>query len=311
MPKTPEAGAQPTTQMKTETCVLCRTTSASKHGEHVWPTWYLEDCEAAGSPLFPYWKFNDEPITDRHGRPLGFIDRIRVQLPVCVDCNSILEKRFETPAKETLRRVFAADGAASLTADEAARVGAWFTKTLLLLVHPQIRYAHPRIGDHAVRLDATEMPPDAIYDWLVTGDPPPAGLSLWVHRADLGHQEPSKFEMPLPVVTADGITVRYLAFEVCTHGLSATLIVHPGWPIEHPLEAADEAVRLTPAPTGPVVLSDMPRLWPRTVRWLQAQHFYMKPGMLGTQQLPPLQASGMPFAAQLDLEDFVDQQAFI
>jgi hypothetical protein len=311
MPKTPVPGAQPMTAKESEPCVLCHSQLASPKGEHVWPNWYLKDCEAAGQPAFPYWSYNGQPITDREGRPIGSEKRMRVQLPVCVTCNSILEARFETPTKAILRRLFAADGATALTADEAGKVGAWFTKVLLLLIHPQIRYEHPNIGDRAVRLDPTELPPDTFYTWLVTGSPPPLDLSLWVHRADLRYTQAPRFEMPLPLVTAEGTTIQFLASELCTHGLSLTLVVHPGWKIEHPLEALGEAVRLTPIPDKPVDLAALPVLWPKTVQWLQAQLFKLKPGVLASPNLPPLHASGLPFAAQPGLDDFTDEQSFI
>lgn len=276
-------------------CVLCRTNQSSRTGEHVWPSWYLNDWDTRPRQ-FATWSFNGEPILNRQDTPVSPRERVRVLLPVCISCNGVLEQRFEGPTKGVLRRLFDPAGPASLvlTAPEVRLVGEWFAKTLLLLSHPDAEYQIPQIEQQAVRFTPDYVPDAVFYDWLIDGNPPPAGLSVWTHRADLTSDERPDFLIPLPDVTADGGTHRFVAFTVAMHGLSITLVVHPGWPIEHPLEAAHQAARLVPDPGHAADLSAMPVLAPHSVRWSKV-HVTLKPGVLGTATLPPLRASQMPF----------------
>ena len=180
-----------------------------------------------------------------------------------------------------------------LTAEEAARVGQWFAKTMLLSAHPDARYEHPAVDRVAIRLRAGEMPPAEFYDWLITGDPPPEGLSVWSHRSDPMRTENPLHRMPLPCVTADGQTTEFLALTVSLHGLCVEVVVHPGWPIVHPLVETSQAVRLTPPPGTSVDLSALPVLAHNVVRWTRVQ-LTLVDGALGSPDLPPLRASNEP-----------------
>jgi hypothetical protein len=273
-----------------ETCVLCRRQHATRKGEHVWPQWYLRDQDKTGPGPFA-WTHNGEPIRDRRGTPIaaGAV-RMRTMLPVCGSCNGLLEQRFESPTKAVLRKMFAAEGNVSLTVDDAGRIGQWFAKTLLLQVHPRIHYAHPAVDEQAVRLAADEVPPGQYYEWLISSAPPPAGLSVWVHRADPGQRGRPLHRVPLPRVTADGATVDFVEFAVTLHGVCATVVVHPGWRIEHPLEAAGQAVRLLPAPVADVDLALLPVLGHNAVSWTRC-NIELKSGVLNSSALPPLRAS--------------------
>lgn len=87
------------------------------------------------------------------------------------------------------------------------------------------------------RWDLNDIPDD-IYEWTVTSQPPPAGLSVWI--AKRAGDDPSPYRTPLPTIVADGQTTRFQAF---SHGLDfldagfldVDLVYHPGWQIEHPL----------------------------------------------------------------------------
>lgn len=244
------------------------------------------------------WTHNGQPIADQDGQPIlaGRVRR-RLKLPACEDCNETLNTRFEQPAKQVLRALFAADGALQLSARDATVVGLWFAKTLLLGARPEAWYELPAIDAEAkkIRLAAEQMPPSRYYDWLTNGDAPPAGLSVWLHRTDPTEPGPPRYQVPLPRLTADGTTIEFVAFSVALHGLCVTVVVHPGWAIEHPLEVTGQAVRLLPEPQGAVDVAAMPTLGVRTVQWLRCQ-VELKPGVLGTVDLPPLRATRDPMA---------------
>lgn len=270
----------------TAVCPLCLTRPADSR-EHVWASWYLQDQDRRGPGLFS-WTRNGEPITNRDGDPIGPGDhRMRIMLSTCSTCNGTLAKRFEDPARTSLRRLFATEGHTALTAVEADAAGAWFAKTLLLLGLPQSRYANPRVDRHAVRFADDETPARPFYDWLVTGQPPPSGLSVWLHRADLTSSRRPRYTVPLPYVTADGVTHAFTQSEVGLHGLSVTLVVHPGWPILHPLVAEGAAVQILPTPGRDLDLRTLPILWTKAIRWTRCR-VELKSGVFGSPHLPPL-----------------------
>lgn len=274
-------------------CVLCEAAPATRRGEHVLPQWYLNDLGTIGPPPFE-WSKGKEPLPDRTGAPIRRIERVRVLLPACRGCNSALDRRFEKPAKDVLRRFFAARGAVHLAADEATVVGLWLAKTLLLTAHPRARYGDAGIDRHALRWDPKECPPQRYYRWLVTGREPPEGLSLWLHRTDEAAEDPGKpaWTVPLPTVTADGAVIDFVCFHLSFHGVHVSLVIHPGWPVLHPLEELGTAIRLLPA-SGAHDLTALPVLPRRTVGWVKCR-LTLRDGALGSADLPPLSASSLP-----------------
>lgn len=285
-------------------CALCEDGTATRRGEHVLPAWYLRDQDRLGPP--PYsWSVNGEPIRDRGGRPLERRERTRILLPVCKRCNGILERRFETPAKDIVRQLFARQGIISLDDDEAKRVGLWVVKTLLLQAHPEARYADPVVERYAKRWKQEECPPRRFFDWLVDGSEPPDGLSLWVFRTDEGDDDRGRADcyIPLPDVTADGMHLCFVSLQRSWHGLDTTLIVHPGWRIDHPIERDGRAVRLLPG-GGPADLSGLPVLRRRSIGWMRCR-VTLRDGALGSPELPPLSPSMFPFPALPELVPFV------
>ncbi|MDP9389142.1 MAG: hypothetical protein M3Q48_14795 [Actinomycetota bacterium] len=169
---------------------------------------------------------------------------------MCERCNGELNRRFEVPARNPLGQLFAARGAIALDGQDLEAVALWLLKTLLLHGRPEARYSAPRIDDVALKWTPDELPERRFFDWLVTGDSPPSGLSLWVFRSDEADETvpPSRYTIPLPVVTADGATTEFVNFQMTFHGLNLTIVVHPGWVIRHPLEENRQAVRLWPNP---------------------------------------------------------------
>jgi hypothetical protein len=110
------------------------------------------------------------------------------------------------------------------------------------------------------------------------------------HQADPAHQDGPLYRVPLPRLTAEGSTVDFIEFHLGVHGVCVTVVVHPGWPIEHPLEAVGQAVRLLPAPAAGIDLSVLPVLGHNAVSWTRCE-IELVPGALGSPSLPPLRAS--------------------
>ena len=274
-------------------CVLCKTRPSTRSGEHVLPKWYYRHLGHGPGP-YP-WTLNGQPIVDRHGTPIALPDRVRIQLPMCDLCNGILNRRFEEPAKHALRRLFSARGLTQLHPEEIKPVALWFLKTWLLHAHPESTYSHPRIDEHAIKWDPNEVP-HGYYDWLINGEPPPAGISLWMFRADEEEpRPPAGYRVALPTVDADGKRIEFVCFQLTFHGLQVTLVVHPGWEIRHPLEAENAVVRLWPnPPTAGVDLARLPALPGNTVSWVRCR-VTLKPGVLGSPLLPPLEHASNPF----------------
>ena len=268
-------------------CVLCGLRPATRHGEHVLPKWYMRD-RGPGPGPYP-WTINGKPILDWRGRPIAPTERVRVQLPTCSHDNATMNRRFEVPAKETLRRLFASRGAIALAPDELRPVALWFLKTLLLLARPEAQYQHPKIDPYAIRWDTDEVP-HGYYEWLIDGQAPPPGVSLWMFRADERRDDrpTPTYRVPLPTVDADGSRIDFVCFQMTFHGVQVTLVVHPGWDIRHPLENDNAAVRLWPGPpSSGVNLAALPVLPSNAVSWFRCR-VTLRSGVLGNTQLPPL-----------------------
>lgn len=268
--------------------MLCLSAEATRRGEHVLPQWYFGSLGPGPGPL--PWTKSGEPILDREGRPVVLKEWVRVQLPVCAGCNGEMDRRFEKPAKEVLRRLIHARGAVNLDGGELESVALWFLKTLLLHARPEVTYSAGRVNDAAVRWTTEERPDKRFYDWLINRSAPPEGLSVWLFRADEGRDElpPPEYQMPLPDVRADGFTTEFVSFQLTFHGISVTVVVHPGWAIRHPLEEHGRALRLWPDPPPEGGdLEALPVLPRNGVTWMSCR-VHLKPGVLSTPQLPPL-----------------------
>jgi len=86
------------------------------------------------------WWINGEQLLNRDGQPREQEAVDKVKLPVCIDCNSILARRFEQPAKPLIRSLLDRDGNRDgnvvLSGSHAMAVACWCLKTWLLLAHP-------------------------------------------------------------------------------------------------------------------------------------------------------------------------------
>lgn len=268
-------------------CVTCGTRTSSPKGEHVWTEWFFKEFPVSEGPYTTL--VGGKPVLRRDGQPRQQTSIPRVQLPMCKTCNGELDRRFEKAAKEIVRRVTASDAQVALTGQEAMHCALWFLKTWLFLAHPEVVDSEP-----GVTRDGWVGAPESLWAWTVDGAAPPDGLSLWVRRptgVDLDVDK--RHTIWLPTIVADGHETVFRAHTVGvragTSFLELTVVFHPGWPIDHPLEADGQALRLWPRDVAdPLDFATIPATGPNDLRWLQAHTIRFAPGAYPTEELPAL-----------------------
>ena len=277
-------------QFEGEMCVLCRARPSSPTGEHVWPRWLLLEMFRPVDGPYSWWKSGTQ-VVKRDGLPREHASVGGVKLPVCVECNSILDRRFEKSAKRPIRLLMAQDGDVVFAGTGGMVMALWFLKTWLLLAHPAARESDPDVTP--ARWDSV---PEELYSWLVTDQPPPAGFSIWVtRRAEEGPEPAAIRRIPLPTVVADGRSIKFRAKRAGVRLLDVSLVYHPGWEIEHPLEVEGRALRLWPRTADTEAdFASLPTVHPKDTTWLKGPTLYFLPGVFGRGDLPRLSPSFNP-----------------
>lgn len=269
-------------------CSLCEVRpSTTGDGEDAWPRWLLKRFRGTG-PFTLYE--NDTPFLKRDGvtprRSEGFPG---VKLPACDVCNPTLNRRFEEPAKPIIRRVFDAEAMLELSAEEAYVLAEWFVKTWLLLAHPAARHGEPRMIQKSWNLDLVI---DDLYGWMTDGSPPPDSVSMWLMRQDLTDANDGELvtlQTPLPSISADGRLIKFQSIWLGLDVLEATLVYHPHWPIDLPLEVEGRVARLWPRyKNEPLDLAALPPVHSREMSWLSGIRVVLPPDTFGVVPLPPL-----------------------
>jgi hypothetical protein len=233
---------------------------ATRHGEHVFPTWHLERWDGQG----PFTQeVNGAPIRRRDGSLQRREEATRVKLPVCGSCNAWLNNTFEVPAKPHVRGVL--DRLQVLDAAATTAFARWSVKTLLLSRHPASWSSFP--GRRPARW---ELPVDLLPAMRRT-DELPADLSLWMAVFD-GHADagrlPGRLRVDLPrTIREDGSGGRSQGALWGTPLPNGTrlvlqLVFHPLCDFEHPFEAAGLATKLWPRPPSTLDVSAHPMLDP-------------------------------------------------
>lgn len=278
--------------LRNSTCVFCRAKPSSPSGEHALPSHFIEeffpDVDERGEVEQYSLEIGGQPELSRDGSKWTQANFPRVKLPCCDGCNNKLNKRFEQPVKEIIHRLFG-DGSTDLTSNEMCRAGLWLLKTCLLLVHPEARQ-NARNWIPLPRWNLTTIPSD-IYSWMVNNQPPPVGLSVWIsHVRD---PEPGEFpsqQVQLPTVVADGGSTQFQGNRCAILFLGIDLVYHPGWAIEHPLEADGWAVRMWPCSGSSTVnIAGLPAVSRRAIAWATpGAEVHFAPGMYDEVNLPPL-----------------------
>lgn len=271
------------------TCVLCRARPSSRDSEHVLPTWFIVHFFPDENKPYSF-EIGGRPVVKRDGSPWTHNNFTRVKLPCCTTCNNTLNERFEKPAKSIIKRLFADVSTVILNPNEAHIAGLWLLKTWLLQAHPAALYGSVPSVVIPQQWDLT-MVPDDLYSWMVNDQPPPTGLSVWITRMRNSlPDDPAGHRIMLPTVIADGRTIQFQARRHGVQSLDVSLVYHPSWPIEHPLEADGQAVRMWPRSGGSVNIAELPAVNPRTMAWATGPDVYFEPGVYGKTNLPLLRA---------------------
>jgi hypothetical protein len=216
-------------------------------GEHVLPAWLLRDrYPVSDGPYFS--TVNGEEVLNRDGAPRSNENIARWLVPACEVCNAELERRFEQPAIDVIRRMHDDPWGAVLTPDEVAAVGLWFVKTWSLIRHPGTVTSEPAYAG----IVKPWRPPLDDASWMVTGAPPPAGLSFWLSRVTTTELPIERIHLPQ---LSDGS--RTVQFDACLFSIDdfrGDLVYHPGWPVAFP-EVDMSVVQLWPSVGKPLNLS--------------------------------------------------------
>lgn len=236
-----------------EQCVICDAPSVGV-GEHVWPTWFLQ--EFAGEGPF-YTEKSGQPIRKRDGDVATHNALEGAHVPMCEECNGLLSKHIEEPAKDIIRKLLprSADHAwPSLSSDECAAVAFWFLKVGLLLSHPKVHHDNPRLNKDPDVPRLPDLSPEYLT-WMRAGATPPYGFSVYAYRRSLKSEierwPNGKTHIALPTLVRVGEhELRFMARELGIRGIDVTIVWHPGWPIAHPLVDSGRAVELWPRPAG-------------------------------------------------------------
>ena len=215
------------------------------------------------------------------------VDLNRVQVPCCEYCNRELNRRFERNPRHIVERMFGSTEDLVLEVDDAALLGLWLVKTMLMLVHPAAVNSVPSMRSQ--RWDISRLPNVDLYSWTVTDSSPPDGLSVWLSRVDThAAARPRKPVMHLPTVVADGLSARFMAHSQVMRMWEITLLCHPGWPVIHPLESTGEAVREWPPVGDRIDLAALPAIDAHTVRWVAGPELWFDAGAYPSPSLPNL-----------------------
>lgn len=223
-------------------CVFCEMEKSTPRGEHVLPQWLLRALwtQEAG----PYTTYrNDELVQTRDGHPRRQSSAARFQLPVGPECNGILDRRFEKPAKDLIRAMLLEE--ASLSGDQLVTIGLWFVKTWILLAHPALV-----VSDPGFTMTHWEPWDPRWEDWMMSGLEPPDGLSAWLTKVDHNEtaESPRYIDLPLGSVNRDGAAAFLIDFGIGE--MTVSVLYHPDWKIKHPLEDDGHAIRLWPEVTA-------------------------------------------------------------
>lgn len=273
-------------------CVLCESSASSPAGEHVWPKWLLTDVGLLGPG--PYTMHIDNEPTRKRSLADGSLGPVRSQtsptgtrVPMCADCNGVLNARFEVPAKDLIRSLTRRSinhTWPTLTANEARCLALWLLKVGLLLKHPKARHDDP---DQDVQAERWSSVPRALLVWMIDEDEPPAGLSVFLSRRDESLAAPTRRRIPIPAVRVGNEVTLFLAAGYGLRGIDLDLVFHPGWPLRHALVDEGSAARIWPDP-GAIDIEAITPVHPRSMGYLVGGYVEFRAEAFPSPDLPPL-----------------------
>lgn len=241
-------------------------------GEHVWPTWLLDDFDDEGP--FTVGR-SGSPITRRDDiTPIGADRMYGVHVPMCGACNHALGVAVEEPAKPVVRQILQVgerESLPDLQLGEAEALARWAAKVAMLLQHPDARHDNERV-ERIGRESREEAWHPQWASWLPGALATPSALSVYATRRAWrweGEYSGARASIFLPRLTVDGVDQCFMTWGCGIRGLDLRVVWHPNWEINHPLVATGRAARVWPA-RDPVLLSTLPVVDPRELSFVPA-----------------------------------------
>lgn len=171
-------------------------------------------------------------------------------VPVCGDCNSILNKNFEERGKPIVRRILDKNRTTKdllLSVEDMTDLARWMLKVALLAGHPTAEHDDTKAKKRLPQFHSSELD---WLKWMVTGATIPSGFSLFISRWDPKHvdcEKTSSMIIDLPHLVIDGVKYTFMHHSMSLGDLYATIVWHPHWPIENKQVIDGKAVQLWPA----------------------------------------------------------------
>lgn len=293
--------ARKSQQLKGKLCVLCRDAPASRKSEHIWPTWMLRMIDGANDPSRIGEKFtmhvNDEPVrksvpegTDRPGE-IRWLDHLQSShAPTCIPCNGILNRRFENPVRDVVRRLIPIDSNHTwpvLSSEEVVSLAKWMLKVGLLLKHPETRHDDRAQAELAEQWTVEQAVP-VLYDWMINGQDPPDGLTVYMQIRDPGAAEVYSPPIPMPTVITDAGAVVFVSTIVGVRGVDFPIAYHPGWTLSPAAVAEGSTIAIWPPPLRSIDVGAIPPSASGSIRFIGGGRIEFRPGVYGTPAVPPL-----------------------
>lgn len=243
-----------TVSRRNRPCALCNTRNSSPAGEHVVPQWFWKYCLATGPYVF---EVNGGAVMNEDGTAeISQNNRPYFQLNCCEECNDVLNRRFEQPCIKAVQEAFSG---ADLTDGDAELASFWLLKTLLLMAHPSRKDGW---NINEIAWNDHSIDPE-LYEWMTSGALPPSDLSLFIHRFSSSNQGTATMTMKLPRLMWSESQKHSQGALIGLKNWGFTLVHHPGWKFEHPLESDPTVEQIWP-PQGATNLSKIPTRndWP-------------------------------------------------
>ena len=219
-----------TRSVKGEPCIFCDA-PGSNAGEHVIPAWLNRWMDRTWGGPYPVYR-NGEPLRRRNGDIWTQDKPITYKAPCCEVHNQILSERFEVDQPDV-------EAFLEARPYDAAKVGLWWLKTLLLFVHP----ATVETSSTSEMITHPPLSEDVdLYSWMIDGSEPPE----WLHVFCALPRAPESGRPTRDVMKS--VWLRSWSFEGQTFepalrspgiaNVQFQLLYAPGLKIEHPFMAA-------------------------------------------------------------------------
>lgn len=226
--------------------MLCENGVSGNKGEHVLPLWFIDRTIPKNSDAVDVYTVEKNGVVMKwpSGKTVGLEKFYETCVPCCADCNGKLNTRFEQAMAG-----IGYDSVASLrhfTSGEAAVLGEWWLKTLLLLVHPEATELKVMGESTGVGVIAWPRQHKNLYHWMTHALPAPNGLCVYAYKVDRSAEGIGDVSFPIPEVHADNGTFPSYVAAVEFEKMGLIISFHPGWSADLPGVQEGTLVQLWP-----------------------------------------------------------------